>query len=163
MTGWMGRAATILALMATTFAVGSTPAGAATINPCKVLKKSEIQRAFGGTVGSGRKGLSTPVSAQCEYQVGANADRPAGTIVVHVLTARAKAAYTELTKNSAYAPIDAVPNSLYADKLDVVNILQGDVLLGVRGAFFIRDPLPIHSYDDTTQLTDLAQIGITRV
>ena len=59
MTGWMGRAATIVVLVATTFAVGATPAGAATTNPCKVLKKSEIQQAFGGTVGSGRKGLST--------------------------------------------------------------------------------------------------------
>lgn len=164
MTRSMGlRAAMIVALVATTFAVGATPGGAATTNPCKVLKKSEIQRAFGGTVSSGKKGLSTPVSVQCEYLVGANADRPAGTIVVHVMTTGAKAAYTGLKKTSAYAPIDSVPNSLYAEKLDVVNLLQGDVLLGVQGGFLITDPLPIHSYDDTTQLTDLAQIGITRV
>ena len=139
------------------------PAGAATTNPCKVLKKSEIQRAFGGTVSTGKKGISTPASAQCEFQVGANGDRPAGTVVVHVMTTGAEAAYTGLKKTAAYEPIDGLPNSLWAQKLDVVDLLKGDVLLGVQGGFLISDPLPIHSYDDKTQLTDLAQIGLKRV
>jgi hypothetical protein len=143
---------------------GAVPAGAATTNPCKLLKKSEIQQAFGGTVGSGKKGLSTPVSAQCEFPVGADADRPNGTVIVHVMTTGAKAAYTGLKKlSSTYAPIDGVPNSLYAEKLHVVNILKGDVLVGVQGGFTITDPLPIHFYDDKTQLTDLAQIAAKRV
>ena len=151
------------ALAATTFASVATPAGAATTNPCKVLKKSEIQRAFGGTVSTGKKGISTPASAQCEFQVGANGDRPAGTVVVHVMTIGAEAAYTGLKKTAAYEPIDGLPNSLWAQKLDVVNLLKGDVLLGVQGGFLISDPLPIHSYDDKIQLTDLAQIGLKRV
>lgn len=143
---------------------GAVPAGAATTNPCKVLKKSEIQQAFSGTVGSGKKGFSTPVSAQCEYPVGAGSDRPAGTVIVHVMTTGAKAAYTGLKKiSSTYTPIDGVPNSLYAEKLHVVNVLKGDVLVGVQGGFTITDPLPIHFYDDKTQLTDLAQIAAKRV
>src|SRR3954454_17699949 len=143
--------------------VDAVPAAAATTNPCKVLKKSEIQKAFGGTVGTGKQGISTPVSAQCEFQVGANADRPAGTVVVHVMTTGAKAAYTGLKKTAAYAPIDGVPNSLWAERLHVVNLLKGDVLLGVQGGFLIPDPLPIHSFDDETQLTGLARIGLERV
>lgn len=139
------------------------PAGAASTNPCKVLKKSEIQRAFGGAVSSGKQGLSTAASAQCEYQVGANGDRPTGTVIVHVMTHRAKAAYEGLKKTSAYVPIDGVPNSLSAENVHVVDILKGDVLLGVQGGFVITDPLPIHFYDDETQLTGLAQIGIGRV
>ena len=157
------RAGTVTALLALALGALAMPAGAATTNPCKVLKKSEIQQAFGGTVSKGKKGLSTPVSAQCEFQVGANGDRPAGTVVVHVMTTGAKAAYTGLKKTAAYEPIDGVPNSLWAEKLDVVNILKGSVLLGVQGGFLITDPLPIHSYDDKTQLTDLAQLGIKRV
>ena len=78
--------------------VDAAPAGAATTNPCKVLKQSEIQKAFGGTVGSGKKGLSTPVSTQCEFPVGAAGDRPDGTVIVHVMTTGAKAAYTGLLK-----------------------------------------------------------------
>ena len=139
-------------------------AGAASINPCKVLKKSEIQTAFGGTVGKGKKGLTTPVSTQCEYSVTADGDRPDGDVIVHVMTTGAKAAYTGLKKQSSlYVPIDGVPNSLYAEKLHVVNILKGNVFLGVQGNFLISDPLPIHFYDAKTQLTDLAQIGVKRV
>jgi hypothetical protein len=158
-----GTTASVLAIAAASLAMFAAPAGAATTNPCKVLKKSEIQQAFGGTVSSGKKGLSTPVSSQCEFQVGANGERPAGTVVVHVMTTGAKAAYAGLKKTAAYEPIDGVPNSLWAEKLDVVNILKGDVLLGVQGGFLISDPLPIHSFDDKTQLTGLAQIGLKRV
>jgi hypothetical protein len=162
--GRIGGFAGIVALAATTFGVVSPPAGAATTNPCKVLKKSEIQKAFGGSVSSGKKGLSTPVSTQCEYQVSADGDRPAGTVIVHVMSKGAKPAYDGLKKVSdAYVPIEGVPNSLYNEKLHVVNILKGSVLLGVQGGFTITDPLPIHFYDDETQLTDLAQIGVKRV
>ena len=153
----------IVVLTATTFGLLAAPAGAATTNPCKVLKKSEIQQAFGGTVSSGKKGLSTAVSAQCEYQLSADGDRPDGTVVVHVMTTGGKAAYNGLKKTAAYEPIDGVPNSLWAEKVHVVNTLQGSVLLGVQGNFLITDPLPIHFYDAKTQLIDLAEIGAKRV
>jgi hypothetical protein len=168
MTRSNGLRAGILAGMATlamtTFgAFGAAPAGAATTNPCKLLKKSEIQRAFGGTVSNGKKGLGTPVSAQCEFQVGANADRPDGTVIAKAMTTRGKAAYTGLKKLPDYVAIDGVANSLANEKLHVVEILEGDVLVGVQGGFAITDPLPLHLYDDMTQLTDLAQIAAKRV
>ncbi len=138
-------------------------ASAAAPNPCKVLKKSEIQAAFGGTVSSGKKGLSTAVSTQCEYQVSADGDRPDGTVIVHVMFKNGKVAYTGLKKTSLYVPIDGVPNSLWADKTHVVDILNGDTLVGVQGNFIITDPLPIHFYDAKTQLTGLAQTAAKRV
>jgi len=152
-----------VALAVVAFAGFATPAGAATTNPCKILKKSEIQAAFGGIVSSGKKGLSTPVSAQCEYQVSADGDRPDGTVIVHVMTTGAKAAYDGLKKTSLYVPIDGVPNSLWADKTHVVDILKGNVLVGVQGNFIITTPLPIHFYDAKTQLTGLAQTAAKRV
>jgi hypothetical protein len=160
----VGVLAGVSALAATTFASVATPAGAATTNPCKVLERAEIQQAFGGTVSKGRKGMSTPVSVQCEYQVGAEGERPAGTVIVHVTTSGAKAAYTGLRKISdSYVPIEGVPSSLWNEKRHAVNILKGKVLLGLQGGFTITDPLPIHFYDDETQLTDLAQIGVKRI
>ena len=144
--------------------VGAVPAGAATTNPCKVLKKSEIQQAFGGTVGSGKKGLSTPVSAQCEFPVGANADRPDGTVIVHAMTTGAKAAYTGLKKLSRRTcRSTACRTRSTARSCTWSNILKGDVLVGVQGGFTITDPLPIHFYDDKTQLTGLAEIAAKRV
>jgi hypothetical protein len=153
----------VAVLVASTIFVTGAPAGAAKTNPCKVLKKSEIQQAFGGTVSSGKQGFSTAVSSQCEYQVGPDGDRPAGTVVVHVMTTGAKAAYKGLKKAPSYAPVEGVSNALWNDKVHAVNILKGKVLLGVQGGFTITDPLPIHFYDDETQLVELAQIGVKRV
>jgi hypothetical protein len=80
-----------------------------------------------------------------------------------MVTKGAKAAYQRLEKTTEYVPIDGVPHSLYAEKLHVVTIRKGKVLLGVQGGFAITDPLPIHFYDDKTQLIDLAQSGAQRV
>jgi hypothetical protein len=65
MTRLIAVTAGVVALACAAFGVGAAPAGAATTNPCKVLTKSQIQTAFGGTVGNPKKGLSTPVSSQC--------------------------------------------------------------------------------------------------
>lgn len=159
--GVLGGIVVLAASVLTTFAA---PAGAATKNPCKVLKTSEIQQAFGGTVAAGKKGLSTAVSSQCEYEVSANGERPNGTVIVHVMTTGAKAAHDGLKKQGTiYTPIDGVANSLYADSLKVASILKGDVLVGVQGDFVITDPLPIHHYDDKVQLTTLVQQAAKRV
>jgi hypothetical protein len=168
MTRSSGRRVGVLAgllacIGATTLSVAAPPAGAATTNPCKVLKQQEIVSAFGGTATPGRKGLSTPVSSQCEYTLSATGDRPTGTVIVHVMTTGAKAAYDGLKKTSLSEPIEGVPNSLWAEKTHVVNILKGNVLLGVQGNFTITDPLPIHFYDAKTQLTQLAKTGASRV
>jgi hypothetical protein len=168
MTRLTGRRAAVLVavaiVVATLFVAGAAPLGAATKNPCKVLTKAEIQTAFGGTVGNPKQGLRTPVSQQCEYKLTASGDRPDGTVIVHMMTTGAKAAYTGLKKQpTLYVPLDGVPNSLYSEKLHVVNILKGNVFLGVQGNFIITNPLPIHFYDAKTQLTDLAQIGVKRV
>ena len=159
-----GVVTSVVALTTSLFGVLAPPGGAATTNPCKVLAKAQIQLAFGGTVSIGRKGFSTPESTQCEFQVGANGDRPDGTVIVHLTTIGAKPAYASLKKNSkAVAPIDHFPNALYAEKLQVVNVLQGDVLLGVQANFLVTDPLPLHEYDARAQLVDLAKLGLERV
>jgi hypothetical protein len=160
----VGVVAVAMSLATAMVVVAAVSAEAAAKNPCRVLSRAEIQTAFGGTVSSGKKGISTPVSTQCEFQVGANGDRPDGTVIVHLTTTGAKPAYQGLKKISqTYAPVDGFPNALYAQKLRVVNALKGDVLLGVQGNFLITDPLPIHAYDDKAQLVDLAKLGLARV
>jgi hypothetical protein len=159
----VGVVAGLGAVVVATLGLAGAPAGAAVRNPCKVVERAEIEQAFGGTVSTGRKGVSTPASAQCEYQVGADGDRPPGTVTVHLMTTGAKATYKGLRKSADYAPVDGVPNALYAEQVHVVDILKGGVLLGVQGGFVITDPLPIHFYDDEQPLTDLAQIGAARI
>jgi hypothetical protein len=154
------------------FAGFAAPAGAAagnpstnpSSNPCKVLRRSEIQRVFGGTVSPGRQGFKTPASTQCEFSVTAFGDRPAGTLIVHLTTSRAKSAYQGLERQAKrYAAVDGVPDALYSDTSHVVNLLQGDTLVGVKAAFTIIDPLPVHAYGDEVQLAQLAQLAANRV
>lgn len=154
---------TVAAAFGIMFATSVPPAGAVALNPCRVLKRSEIQQAFGGLVSGGKHGPSTRVSAQCQYEVGADGDRPPGTVTVHLVTKGAKAAYKALEKTTEWVPIDGVPHSLYAEKLHVVTTRKGKVLLGVQGGFTVTDPLPIHFYDDKSQLIDLVQTGSKRV
>jgi hypothetical protein len=156
----------LAALTATAFGGlgGLAPAGAAPPNPCKILKKSEIQSAFGGTVSSGKKGLSTAVTTQCDFDVSPDGDRPAGTVTVHVMFKNGKIAYKGLKKEtSQYQPIEGVPNSLWQETTHAAEVLVGDTLVGVQGGFLITDPLPIHSYDDKAQLTKLVQTAAKRV
>jgi hypothetical protein len=159
-----GAVAGAVALTTAMFGLFAAPGGATTKNPCKVFSTADIRTAFGGTVSSGKKGFSTPVSTQCEFQVSADAGRPDGTVVVHLTTTGAKPAYTGLKKiRETYAPVDGLPNALYAQKLQIVNVLKGAVLLGVQGNFLVTDPLPIHTYDDKAQLVALAKLGLARV
>jgi hypothetical protein len=157
---------TVLVVLAaaTVAGLGVSPAAAATTDACKVLKRSEIRAAFGGSVDPGKQGLRTPVSSQCQYRVSADGDRPEGTVIVHLTTKGGQAAYDGLRKRSnTYEPIDGVPQALSAQKLHVVKLLKGKVLLGVQGTFVATDPLPIHFSDVQAQLTALAQQGAARV
>ena len=156
--------AVLVTLVATIFVGTPAPlAGAAVTNPCKVLKKVEIQQAFGGTVASGRKGLSAPGSVQCEYEVSADGARPGGTVTVKLVTTGAQDAFDALRRSKAYAPIDGVPDALWGAKAHVVQLLRGKVLVGVQGGFLATDPLPLHFADDQAQLTALARMGVARV
>ncbi len=74
-----GTTAGVLAIAAASFAMVAAPAGAATTNPCKVLKKSEIQQAFGGTVEQREEGpqhageLAVRVPGRCRAATGPTA------------------------------------------------------------------------------------------
>jgi hypothetical protein len=114
-------------------------------------------------VSTGKQGFATPASSQCEYTVTADGGRPPGTVTVHLTTTGAHAAYDKLEKSRAYDAIDGVPDALAAAKLHVVNVLRGDVLVAVQGGFTATTPLPIHFFDDTPQLTQLAQAAAKRV
>ena len=159
-------AALVLALSLATLALVAPAAGATKKpDPCKVFKTSEIADAFGGTVGTPTKGLSTAVNATCSFDVGATATRPKGTFHVTVMFIGAKAAYTGLKSNqsSLYQPISGLSNSLYAaPPLSVVNLLKGDILLGVQG-IFIDTTSSLRILDVKDQLVTLAKIGIKRV
>jgi hypothetical protein len=136
--------------------VFALPGGAATKDPCKVLTKSEITKAFGATVGNPKKGPGTAVSASCKWTLtgGVNGS---GTLIVHVMTTGANAAYTGLKKLPNYAPVAGYPKSLWNESFSVVDVLKGSVLMGVQAGF------PDNTADIQPQLVSLSKTGVKRV
>lgn len=134
----------------------ANPGTAATKDPCQVLKKREIAKAFGATVGNPKKGRGTAVSAECTWTLTGGA-AGSGTVIVNVMTIGAAAAYTGLQTVPSYAPIAGSPKSLWAASLNVVDVLKGSVLLGVQGGF------PGNTTDIQGQLVGLSKIGVKRV
>jgi hypothetical protein len=77
----------------------------------------------------------------------------------------AKAAYDDLkTPGSGYTTI-AGSNTLYNEPLRIVDLLAGDVLVGVQGIFVndVMVPVPAHFYDVQSELAELARLAVKRV
>jgi hypothetical protein len=154
----MAKRVVVVAFVVTlVLAVFAIPGTAATKDPCKVLKKSEIAKAFGATtVGNPKKGLRSALSAQCAFSItgGTAGD---GTLTVNVTTTGAAAAYKGLPKLGDYVPIAGYPKSLWSEKLSAVDALKGSALLGVQGGF------PDNTTDIQSQLVGLSKMGVKRV
>lgn len=149
-------------LTTTALGVLALPAHAASRpNPCKLLKTSEISQQFGGaTVSPGKKGLSTAISTQCDFEVAAGADFPSGTVTVHVLSPRGKAAFKAV--EGGFQPVSGEKGLLYWDKTGSSEMLKGDTLVGVQGVF-LGDTLPITPSDVKTQVIALNKVALKRV
>jgi hypothetical protein len=157
------RIVSVFALAALTCGVMASPAAAGGPDPCKVFKKSEIASVFAGTVGAAKKGLTTAVSATCDFEVTASSDVPDGTFTVHIMFTGAKAGYDGLKKIATYEPVPELGKALYSAKTSVVDVLKGDILIGVQGVFIDSAKLPLAITDVKTQLVALAKKGVKRV
>jgi hypothetical protein len=145
------------------FVVITTPAVAATKDPCKVVTTAEISKAFAGAkVSNGKPGRKTPANARCNYSVGASADLPAGDVIITVMFVGAKAAYNGLKKSSDYVPTTGLAKSIYNQRLNAVDTLKGNTLLGVQG-LFTDGTLPLTYQKVQSQLVALSKAGLKRV
>ena len=141
--------------------VFAIPAGAATSDPCKVLKKTEIVHEFDSAVDNPTKGLTTAVSKTCNWDVATSATRPSGTVSVHVMTIGAQAAYNGLKKMTAqYVAVPELGKSLYQQSTGALSVLQGSKYLTVQGVFL--DTTTGH-VDVEPQLIALMKIARKRV
>jgi len=118
--------------------VFAIPAGAATSNPCKLLKQGEIFSALDGTVSSPQKGLAT----------------------AHVTTVGGQAVYDGLKKQTAqFVAVPELRKSLYQKTTGALSVLQGGKYLTVQGVFIATSG---HT-DVEPQLIELMKIARKRV
>ncbi|MFN8024960.1 MAG: hypothetical protein U0W40_00975 [Acidimicrobiia bacterium] len=154
------------AIATATLGVLAVPGHAASKpNPCKLLKTSEISEQFGGaTVSAGKKGISTAVSTQCQFDVAATGDQPDGEVDVRVMTTGAKVAYNGLKNNKAlgHVAVPEVSGALWADNTKAMSVLKGDTLITVQPLFTSANPLPIHQLDTREQAIALIKLAQKR-
>jgi hypothetical protein len=84
-------------------------------------------------------------------------------VTVKLTTTGAQDAFAALRRSKAYAPVVGVPDALWGAKAHAVQVLRGQVLVGVQGGFLATDPLPLTFADDQAPLTGLAQVAADRV
>lgn len=136
-----------------------------TKHACEVLTEGEIAKVFGGIV-TERRREATHASSKCDYEVDTDGKRPPGFVTVQVVFAEAEAAYDDLKKpGSGYTPIPDLSNAISNDTLRIVNVLNGDVLVGVQGIFVENnlEPVPPQFYDVRTELLELARLAVKRL
>jgi hypothetical protein len=153
----------VVALALAAVVVPASPSGAEVTNPCKVLKRSELQYALGATVAPGRIAPSTSASRQCEYQVAADQDRPLGTIVVLVRNTGAEKRFRELARRASSEMVDGLADAIWSPNRRAIDVLAGDTLLGIQGNFLRADALPLAFSDVEVPLTALARVGAQRL
>jgi hypothetical protein len=154
-------AALATALTAGTLAVVAGPGYAASKpNPCKLLKTSEISKAFGGaTVAPGKKGFSTSLTTSCTFSTAATTALPEGTVTVNVMTPHGKAAFK--ATDGGFQPVAGQKGVLWWDRTGSAEMLKGDTLIGVQGGF-IGDTPPVDVFDLQAQMIALDKIALKR-
>lgn len=146
----------VVAVMAPTASAAKAP------DPCKVLKATEIQSAFGVAPGPPVKGLTTAASTSCTYALAALGTRPDGTLAVTVMFIGGKPAYDGLKTNPQFAPVPEVAKkALYQESTGALGTLVGPNYVTVQGVF--RSGLPPVKFDVKPQLIPLAKIAAKRV
>jgi hypothetical protein len=148
-----------------TLGAGAVPAHAGSKpNPCKLLKRSEIAKRFGGaTVSPGEAGLSTAVSKSCEFEVAESTDFPEGSVHVSVMTTGAKVACAHKKKSSfGYLPVAGMSNALWSDTTHALEALKGATLVTVQPLFLSAETLPIKAVDTQAQAVALLKLALKR-
>ncbi len=156
--GWIAAFVT-----AASVGVFAPPAAAASApNSCKMLKTTELEKAFNATVTGPRKGLKTAISTACDYQISASGSRPAGVLTVSVMFVNGKSAYDGLKREAGYEAVPELGKALYQPATGALAVLKGDNYVTVQGVFF-TETLPLTQVDAKAELIPLAQIATRRV
>ena len=123
-------------------------AGAAT-KACKLLKRSEIAKAFDQKASKPERGIIRQVGSDCKWDVAETATKPDGLVATFVQTVGAKTAYNtnkeEYEKEGLVEEVSGLGKAFYQTSGagdGVVWVLKGKVLMTVQGAFFSLGDAP---------------------
>jgi hypothetical protein len=165
------RTVAVLAAAATiVLVVPMGHAGAATKNPCKLVKPAQISNIFDQPVAKGKKGLTTAVSKSCEFEVALTDTKPDGGVSTYLQFVGADIAFETNREDLGDLSVDV--SGLGGDAFyqptgsdgGVVWVLKGDVLLTVQGVFFALGDTPeVDPVELQDELVAVAKIAKKKV
>jgi hypothetical protein len=156
-----GAFAGALGLAAAVFT--AAPAGAATRNPCKLLKPAQIQAVLEQSVANGEPGLSTAVSKSCGFDLTAEQGKPGGGVHTTLMTINGDIAFNVNSKRPGSVMVPDLGKAYYSSLTrneGEIHILKGKVQLTVQLVYVpIGTEAPPASLiqDEVTQLGKLAK------
>ncbi|HZP30956.1 MAG TPA: hypothetical protein VFC99_18550 [Acidimicrobiia bacterium] len=141
----------------------AAPAGAATRNPCKLLKPSEIQSVLEQSVGSADPGLTTAVSKSCAFDLTAEQGKPGGGVHTTLMTTGGDVAFNVNSRRSGSEMVPGLGKAYYSSltkSTGEIHILKGRTLMTVQIVYVplggaTVDPAMIK--DEAIQLGKLAK------
>ena len=133
----MRRVITVgIAVLTASFVLFPPAAHAKTRDPCKLLKRAQIAKVFGQKAGPPDTGEPPPLFEQCYWNLEATDGQPAASIGTTVQTLAAKSTF-EVNRESQFAQdVPSIKDAYYDSDLRSLNVLRGDVLLGVQLIYF---------------------------
>jgi hypothetical protein len=158
-----------LCVAAATMVLGlpMVPAGAATKNPCKLVKPAQISNIFDQPVAKGKRAISTAVSKSCDFAVELTDTKPDGSVSTYLQFVGADIAFETNREDLGDLSVDV--SGLGGDAFyqptgsdgGVVWVLKGDVLLTVQGVFFALgdtpDVDPVELQDELVAVAKIAK------
>ena len=138
-----------------------SPAAAATKDPCKLLKATEIETVLGTDVAEGRKGRTTAVIRNCEWDLPAAAGGAGGLISATIQTSGAKLAFDTNRQQAGVEDLAElgkayyIPAALGPGSGGSVWMLKGSKLLSIND---VLTPVA-----DKAQLEELARLARKRL
>jgi hypothetical protein len=157
----VGACLSALAVAATMFA--ASPAGAATRNPCKLLKVSEIETTLEQSAAAPKPGIETPVSKSCGWELTAEQGKPGGGVHATLMTTGGDIAFNVNSKRPGSTLVPSLGKAYYSSVTSIsgeIHILKGKTLMTVQIVFVSLggpkvDPSLIQ--DEATQLGKIAK------
>jgi hypothetical protein len=157
----VGACLSALAVAATMFA--ASPAGAATRNPCKLLKVSEIEATLEQSSGPAKPGIQTPVSKSCGWELTAEQGKPGGGVHATLMTTGGDIAFNVNSKRPGSTLVPSLGKAYYSTVTSFsgeIHILKAKTLMTVQIVFVsLGGPTvaPSLIQDEAMQLGKLAK------
>ena len=118
--------------------LGASPAGAATRNPCKLLKVSEIEATLEQSAAPGVPGITTPVSKSCSWELTAEQGKPGGGVHATLMTTGGDIAFNVNSKRPGSELVPSLGKAYYSTVTSFtgeIHILKGKTMMTVQLVF----------------------------